>query len=192
MNINLDDLTKIMGNHLTVRVIHEWRSGHADPMAQFERGMQLMNDITTRLTASVDNLAVALGNQGSAIGEVASAIRNHPATTTDNGALSALADRLDQITQTVNDSATQLHGLAGEENVEDGAASPAPQEPAPVDPTASAGTSDTPTGDTGAPADANPDATTDASASDGSTVGEADTASGDGFQQPDTDTANNE
>lgn len=118
---------------IKVHHIHEWRPGHADLtlVALLQEGILIMNDIAARLTASVDNLALALGNQSAAIDEVASAIRNHPASTTDNGALSSLAARLEGITASVNDSAAQLQGLAGEENVEDAGGAEPPVEPAP-------------------------------------------------------------
>jgi hypothetical protein len=116
---------------IKLHVIHEWRPGHADPLARIERIIEAMDDITTRLTTSVDNLALALGNQTSAIADVATAIRNHPASTTDNGALSALADRLDAAVASVNNSTAELQQLSGEENLEDAGAPPAAA-PAPV------------------------------------------------------------
>jgi hypothetical protein len=104
--------------------------------------------------------------RASAIGEVASAIRNHPSSTTDNGALSALADRLDGITVDGQQLADQLRGLAVEEQAEDTGGAPAsepPVEPAPPSEPAPAAEvpSDTSGGDTGsaAPADNGGDGT---------------------------------
>lgn len=118
-----------------IRMIHEWRPGHADPLALFDKGMKLMDDIATRIETSVSALAAAIDNQNVAIAEVATAIRNHPGSTTDNGRLSALADRLDGITSALDTTTASLHGLAGEEDAEDAGGSVPPVTPAPVDTT---------------------------------------------------------
>jgi hypothetical protein len=149
---------------IKVHVIHEWRPGHADPLARIEKGIKLMNDNVSRLVTSVDNLAIAIDNQNASIAEVATAIRNHPASTTDNGTLSSLADRLDSITTSLNNSTAALHGLAGEENTEDatGDSATAPADPAPL-----GGADDSSGADAASGADATGDTTTDAGASDG-------------------------
>lgn len=163
---------------LTIRVIHEWRPGHADPLACIEEGIALMTDIAARLLASVDGLALALGNQSAAIGEVATAIRNHPSSTVDNGALSALADRLDGITASVTSSVEQLQGLAGEENIEDAGSGSEPSEPPisqPPETSGDAGSGEQPGTDTSLPPAEGAEDVGSAGA------GQADTASGDGF-----------
>lgn len=193
---------------ITIRVIHEWRSGHADPLALIEEGMKLMTDTVARLTTAVDDLAAALASQSGAINEVATAIRNHPASTTDNGALDALAERLSGIKDSINNQSDQLRGLTIEEQNEDAGLTSEPVTEHEVGDSSGGDTGVTDDGTLSQPVDdgsgadpldggstddtsaAGADETIvspDAGASEDQSAEQADTASGDGFQQPESD-----
>lgn len=185
-------------SELTLHVTHEWRPGHADPLAQLnERISKIMSDletITAALTTAqgdLDQIKAFLSTQNEQLATLTARLTQLDQTTPPQVDLSSAINLANQIRDEADQIVSSFQPAAASADPTSGSATDASSGTA-SSPSSSSDTSGSLAADeTGAAASG--DVVADTSVDSGADVGNASDATvSSGGSVPDTDTANNE